>query len=267
MKQAIDDLTASQVDVNTPVKHAGLFQDSLLNELLLLYQSTSDQMLLDCIVSILIIAMDYSFFTQLLSSVFDLLLHTITPSVLPTFIFELLSHLITPSFHLLVTRCKNMRFLLQCIEEVDILVWQYSIKNDNPQDISVQNDYYCREMLCIDGEGEKALILLLPLLDLFEQEIQLNLPDYSIYLPMCFLLLRLLYQSVQQKDISAIHSTIQQLHHLLSLTQRNPQLYQNCFSSYLVTLQKCLELDSMNNLLKQEMTDYSKVFFFFLFYK
>lgn len=245
--------------MNTSVKHAGLFQDSLLNELLLLYQSSSDQMLLDCVVSILIIAMDYVFFTQLLSSVFNLLLHTINPSVLPVFIFQLLSHLITPSFHLLITRCKNMRFLLQCIEEVDVLVWHYGMKNNSPQDNSLQNDYYCREMLCIDGEGEKALILILPLLDLFEQEIQMNFPDYSIYLPMCFLLLRLLYQSVQQKDISAIHSTIQQLHHLFSLIQRNPQLYQNCFSSYLVTLQKCLELDSSNNQLKQEMTDYSKV--------
>lgn len=241
------------------LKHIGLFQESLLTELLLLYQSTSEQTLLDCVVNILVVAMSYSLFTSLLSHVFDLLLHTINSSVLPVFTFELLSHVITPSFHLLVTRCKNMRYLLQCIEEVDVLVWQHAMNMDSPEDTSLLSDFYCKEMLCIEGEGEKALILLLPLLDLFEQELQSNFPDYSIYTLICFLLLRLLYQSVQENEVSAIHSTIQQLHHLLSLIHTSSQLYQNCFSCYVVTLQKCLSIDETNNLLKQEMSENTKV--------
>lgn len=219
-------------------KHTRLFDCSVYETLVSLYIHFQHQAIIELINVLLFKEIEYSSFGSSLCCVLDSLVKhdESVELLLQGLIDRILSHSFIPS----PTKYCNVKVLVSCVEELGVVS-------------SMSYVTYKMESTEQLVSGQPLLHeSILPLLERCDSLDVSILPDPSIYIPFCLIVLRCLKQAVEDNH-TTVSLLIAKVHCCIDHFAKESCEYACCMTCYMQTLQHCVLLNPVHPLLRSEL--------------
>lgn len=250
MLQAIYKLTSQlketeviDYDPNNPQvpssKHTRLFDCLVYESLVSLYTHFKHQAIIDLITTLLFREIEYASFGSSICCVLDSLVKQgeSVEQILSGLIDRILSHSFIPS----PTKYCNVKMLVSCVEELGVVSsMSYATYKMESTEQLVSGQPLLHESI-------------LPLLERCDSVDVSILPDPSIYVPFCLIILRSLKQAVED-DGTTVSFLISKVRFCIDHFPKESCEYACCMTCYMQTVQHCVLLNPVHPLLRSELS-------------